>query len=231
MALAASMPLLVEVEDVGDPPVEDRDGRRPELGRALRPDLAWLIWPSIERGEIFFVSMSSSRADDLDQAAGVGVVVDGEGPLVAEAVAVGRRIRTQAEWKVDTHMRSARGTDQLRHPAAHLVGGLVGEGDGQDLPRGGVAGGDQVGDAPGEHAGLARAGPGHDEQRPPRWTTAAAWGAVRPSQGLVGGTRRHVPEGTVGGPAAAAQRRRGGRRAPPPGPEVTPTRWCRVAWT
>ena len=76
-----------------------------------------------------------------------------------------RRIRTQVEWNVDTHMTRARGPTSCDHPLAHLGGGLVGEGDGQDLPDADVAGGQQVGDAAGEHGRLARAGARHDQQR------------------------------------------------------------------
>ena len=47
----------------------------------------------------------------------------------------------------------------------HLAGRLVGERDGQDLVRADLAGRQQVGDPAGQHPGLARAGPGHDEQR------------------------------------------------------------------
>ena len=76
-----------------------------------------------------------------------------------------RRIRTQAEWKVDTHIALARAPDQRGDPLAHLGRGLVGEGDGQDLAGVDVAGGQQVGDPVGQHAGLARARAGDDEQR------------------------------------------------------------------
>ncbi len=48
----------------------------------------------------------------------------------------------------------------------HLVGGLVGERDGEDLERADTTITDEVGDASGEHLGLARPGAGHDEQRP-----------------------------------------------------------------
>ncbi len=52
-----------------------------------------------------------------------------------------------------------------RHQAlAHLVRGLVGEGDGQYLGRGHPVG-HQPGNAVGKHPGLARAGPSDDEQR------------------------------------------------------------------
>ena len=49
-------------------------------------------------------------------------------------------------------------------PLAHLAGGLVRERDREDLVRLHPDRGDQVGDAVGEHAGLARAGAGDHEQ-------------------------------------------------------------------
>src|SRR5205823_4530728 len=45
----------------------------------------------------------------------------------------------------------------------HLVGGLVGEGDGQDRERVDVVVADEVGDAVGQDARLPRPGSGHDE--------------------------------------------------------------------
>ncbi len=47
----------------------------------------------------------------------------------------------------------------------HLGGGLVREGEREDLFRAGAALGDQPGDTAGDDGGLARAGAGHDEQR------------------------------------------------------------------
>ena len=47
----------------------------------------------------------------------------------------------------------------------HLGGGLVGEGEREDLLGAGAALGDQPGDAAGDDGGLAGAGAGHDEQR------------------------------------------------------------------
>src|SRR5205807_1649821 len=55
--------------------------------------------------------------------------------------------------------------EQHLDATAHLPGRLVGEGHRQDLRRTGPPGGDQVGDAMGEDAGLAAAGAGEDEQR------------------------------------------------------------------
>ena len=47
--------------------------------------------------------------------------------------------------------------------AAHLLGGLVGEGQGEDLLARGRLG-QQSGDAMGDHAGLSAARPGQDQQ-------------------------------------------------------------------
>jgi hypothetical protein len=57
------------------------------------------------------------------------------------------------------------GTDQGERALAHLARGLVGEGDHQHLRRPGLALGEDVRDARGEHARLARARAGEDEQR------------------------------------------------------------------
>ena len=48
---------------------------------------------------------------------------------------------------------------------AHLAGGLVGEGDGQHLAGKGAAGQQDMGEAGGQHAGLAGAGAGQHQQR------------------------------------------------------------------
>ena len=58
--------------------------------------------------------------------------------------------------------------DEPQDALAHLVGGLVGERDRQDLPRPHALDAHQVGDPMGEHARLARPGTGQDEQRPVR---------------------------------------------------------------
>ena len=54
---------------------------------------------------------------------------------------------------------------QLADPLAHFARGLVGEGDGQDLARPGLAGDDQVGEPRGERGGLAGAGAGEHQHR------------------------------------------------------------------
>ena len=47
----------------------------------------------------------------------------------------------------------------------HLARRLVGEGDGEDLPGPGLAGGEDMGEPGGQHPGLAGAGAGQHQQR------------------------------------------------------------------
>jgi hypothetical protein len=56
--------------------------------------------------------------------------------------------------------------NQLVHPLGHLGGGLLGEGERQDLLGTDGLGRDQVGDAAGEDGRLAGAGARDDEERP-----------------------------------------------------------------
>ncbi len=102
--------------------------------------------------------------DALEEGARVGGVVDREAPGVAEA------LRLSAQ---DAHARRVEGRDphalgrlpdERLDAIPHLSGGLVGEGDREDLARPGVARLDEVGDAPREHARLARSCPGDDEK-------------------------------------------------------------------
>ena len=103
--------------------------------------------------------------DHLDEPARVGVVVDGEGGAVAQPVSVGAQDAQAGRVEGrDPHLLGGR-PDQFGHPRAHLARRLVGEGDGENAPGRRVAGGEEVGDAPGEHACLARAGPGNDQER------------------------------------------------------------------
>ena len=55
--------------------------------------------------------------------------------------------------------------DDVADAGLHLARRLVGEGDGQDLAGPGAAGGEDMGDAHGEHAGLAGAGAGQHQHR------------------------------------------------------------------
>ena len=106
-------------------------------------------------------------------------------------------MRTQSEWKVEISGRGEKGTgpfaapfgplrqigpvpfaQQGRGPLLHLVGRLVGEGDGQDplRPR---AVADQFGDAVGDHAGLSGSRPRQHQQRPGERVDGVVLGGVQ----------------------------------------------------
>ena len=104
-------------------------------------------------------------ADQRHQALGVGRVVDRERRGEAELLRLAAQDPHAGAVEGQTHIALARGADQLLDALLHLARGLVGEGDREDLAGVHAAGRQQVGDAVGEHPGLAGAGAGHDEQR------------------------------------------------------------------
>ena len=143
-------------------------------------------------------------ADQRHQPLRVGLVVNGERGRVAEP----GRLAAQ-----DAHARGVEGEQphgpgprpgQGRRPAGHLAGRLVGERDGQDLAGRDAALGQQVGDPVGEHPGLARARPGHDEQRAALVHDGSALLRVQPVQEGVNGRRGHLP--SVGAATDAGHR-------------------------
>ncbi len=76
-----------------------------------------------------------------------------------------RRMRTQKRVEGADQRLGQRGVaEQPVDALAHLAGGLVGEGDGQDGVRRDALLADQPGDAAGDDAGLARAGSGENQQ-------------------------------------------------------------------
>ena len=85
--------------------------------------------------------------------------------------------------------------EQQLDALAHLLRGLVGEGDGQQLAGARAPGLHEPGDAMGEHARLARAGAGEDEQRAFAVGHGGALGLVQALQQggdtVVGGGFRH----------------------------------------
>ena len=102
--------------------------------------------------------------DMLDEPAAVAVVVDREAVPVADPVGVAAQ-HPHAGGVEGRHPHPPGvGTDELDDAPAHLVGRLVGEGDGEYPPRL-HARDDEAGDAPGQDPGLARTGPGDDDER------------------------------------------------------------------
>ena len=134
----------------------------------------------------------------------VGRVVDREVRLVAET----RRLPAQdpaaggVEGEDPDRARDA--AEQVLEPLAHLPRRLVRERDRQDLVRLHAAGGDQVRDAVGQHARLARARAGDHEQRPLGGEDRLALGVVQIGEVLVGGERGHPLDATPGAAAAKA---------------------------
>ena len=63
----------------------------------------------------------------------------------------------------DPHAPAA-GADQKGNSIAHLAGGLVGEGDCEDLTRANITSSQQMSDPVRQHSGLARPRPSHDQQ-------------------------------------------------------------------
>ena len=110
-----------------------------------------------------------------------------------------RRIRTHIEWNVDTHIARARGPTRCGDPLLHLAGGLVGEGDRQDLARVGAAarpaGRRSGGSAPGSCRSRRRprSAAASRRARPP---PAAA--GLRPSSSLSGSTASRTRRGRRG---------------------------------
>ena len=159
------------------------------------------------RGQPLLVVAEFGR-DHLDQPARVGVVVDGERAPVSEAVSVGAQNAQAGRVEGrDPHLVGRR-AHQLRHPAPHLVRCFVGEGDGQDAPGWGVARRHEVGDAPGQHPRLARAGTRHDQQR----TAAVLHRGALGQRQVVDQGRRIAGEGSL----------LRGRTMPAPAPVVSP---------
>ena len=102
---------------------------------------------------------------EAHEALAVGGVVDREGRLHAD---LGGLAPQDAHARgVEGHHphRPGAGADEGLDPLAHLGGGLVGEGDREDLARLRAALAEQPRDAVGQHARLARARARDDEQR------------------------------------------------------------------
>ena len=72
-----------------------------------------------------------------------------------------------------------RPADEVGHPAAHLPGRLVGEGDGQDLPGLGEPAIENVGQAGDQHPGFARTRAGQHQNRPLGGKHSLALGLVQ----------------------------------------------------
>ena len=100
----------------------------------------------------------------LDQILRVVAVENREIAPVTEQVGVRRRIRAPMEWNVPPQSDGSCRPEQIGDAAHHFAGGLVGEREQQDAV-GGNALFEQIRDAVGERARLARTRAGDDERR------------------------------------------------------------------
>ena len=161
------------------------------------------------RDEPFWVSFELLEAL-FDQPNLVGLVVDREVRPVAEP---GRLApEDPAAGGVEGEDPDAAGDlrEEILQARAHLPGGLVREGDREDLVRLHADRGDQMGHPVGEDAGLARAGAGDDQQRAFGVQHRVALGGVQVCEiGLRGGNG-HCP-------SMLARRRPGSNRRVCPG--------------
>ncbi len=97
--------------------------------------------------------------------------------------------------------------DDLADAVLHLARRLVGEGDGEDLAGPGAAGGENVGDAHGEHAGLAGAGAGQHQHRAVERLDRQPLLGIEPGEiGRAGAARGPRPRGNAAG--SGSRRRR-----------------------
>ena len=102
--------------------------------------------------------------DEAQQALRVGRIVDGEGGLQTQGGGLtAQHTHAEAVESRNPHVLGAR-ADQRLDTFTHFGGSLVGEGDGENLAGGRAVGCEQVGDAVGQHAGLAGARTRDDEQ-------------------------------------------------------------------
>ena len=106
------------------------------------------------------------RLDDLLEQANLVVGVE-DGEVGLEARELGVAAQDAGRNGVEGAEPEAGGgaAQQSLHAADHLARRLVGEGDREHLPRPGAPGGENMGEARGEHAGLAGAGAGQHQQR------------------------------------------------------------------
>jgi hypothetical protein len=116
---------------------------------------------SPSRGEV--LDLAQRLADDAEL---IGGVVDREAAVVAERAALAAQ-DVEAQGVEGAHGQLGGGraiAEQVADALAHLLGGLVGEGQGGD-GLGADAEIEEVSDAIGDDAGLARASAGQDQER------------------------------------------------------------------
>ena len=185
------------------------------------------------RGEALRVEVEIAQ-DVAREPHRVGLVVDREARRVPEPFGVAAEdAHARGVERGDPHLLGD-GSHQRADALFHLVGGLVGEGDGQDLERRDVLLSDEPGDAMGEDARLAGAGTRHHQLRTAAVGDRVFLGGVQPLEqvghggptlpggcGSAGRPGSH-PLGVAAAPISAGRLRPG--RSRPPAGSVAPVR-------
>ena len=127
---------------------------------------AFEIWAWIPRGVNRFGVLAELLEAGLDHAHLVGLVVDRERRAVAEPLGLAPQDAAARGVEREDPDRPRRAAEDPLEPFPHLGRGLVRERDREDLVRLHAVRADQMGDAMGEDARLARPGAGDDEERP-----------------------------------------------------------------
>ena len=199
---------LVLGEDVADLALEDVADPG-DVGLGVEPVVLGRADGGVDRPGREPLGVEAQVADDVaGEAHGVGLVVDRE--LAGEAELVGVAPQDAHARRVERrhpHLLGDR-ADQRLDPRLHLVRGLVGERDGQDLERADAPVADEVGDAVGQDPGLARPGAGHHQQRPLGVDDRVGLHGVEPLEQIADG----VVDGAVGPDARRPGRLRGDGR-------------------
>ncbi len=147
-------------------------------------------------GEVLLVYVQALH-DLAHHAARIVVIVDGELAGVAQQVGVLAQ-HAHAHGVERAHPHAAGAIGQKRAQAlAHLRGGFVGKGDGQDLPGADAQIRDHMGDAIGQHARLTRPCARQHQQRPFRGHHGLALGGVQRIDIDLGQRRRSHARGRV----------------------------------
>ena len=197
--------LLVRGVDVRDRPLVERAGLGGELGRRDEVVLGATDHRRHRPRRVPLGVDVHLLLDDGDGSFGVSLVVDGKVAWHAEVGVLPAEDAGACGMEgEDPHALGDPGAQQPLDPLGHLLGGLVGEGDGQDLVGADAPLSDQVSDPVGQGPGLPRARPGHDQDGPFRMEDGLLLDRVQPrEQGGFGRFGCHGCDSTVGSGRAA----------------------------
>ena len=174
--------------------------------------LAFEIWLWIPRGrEALGVDAEILEAGS-DDAHLVGLVVDREARRVAEPLRLAAQHPPAGGVEGEDPGGARLPAEHPLEPLAHLAGRLVRERDREDLVRLRAVRADQVGDPMGQHAGLARAGSGDDEQRAVDVQDGFALGRIQAGEEIIVRCDGHASDAS-GAPQRGSRWPRTDRRA------------------